>query len=150
MRRKGKSIISQKSPWTKRPAAWQEDPLSCLFLHMVPLLTFKHDVLKSCNLTRKKQQHDILDKDRLAWSCHKMNHCWITFPLMSLVEATEGLQEGTDKQSRSSTHCREKATNHLVCPWCFTLMITPWCNGGTWQPLPIIGHTHTTSLSIHG
>lgn len=41
---------------------------------------------------------------------------WFIFPLMSFVEATELWQEGTDKQSRSLTHFREKATNQFVCP----------------------------------
>lgn len=63
-------------------------------------------------------------------SRQELNQCWIIFPLMSFVEATVLWQEGTDKQSRSLTHLREKATNQLVCPWCFKLMITPWCKGG--------------------
>lgn len=63
-------------------------------------------------------------------SSQELNQSWFIFPLMSFVEATELWQEGANEWSRSSTHFREKATNQFVCPWCFKLMITPWCKGG--------------------
>lgn len=49
-------------------------------------------------------------------SSHELDQCCFIFPLMSFVEATDLWQEGTDKQSRSLTHLREKATNQFACP----------------------------------
>lgn len=66
---------------------------------------------------------------QLGVSCHEWNQLWFIFPL-SFVEATELWQEETDKQSRSLTHFREKATNQFASPWRFILMIIPRCMEG--------------------